>query len=144
MAVAWRLAHGAGDDFLALRIGVASLEVEGTRFALGNLFEEQPLEVGQVALHSFFGHALHAAVDGGVDLQAIGVEVVGAAVGLGVVGDPVLHVGADVFAQVGGQALVVSLTLEAQDQRKGDEAVRFFLREEIVAFHLAQDGISAR
>ncbi len=114
MAVARRLAHGAGDDLLALGIGVASLEVEGACFALGDLLKEQPLEVGQVALHSFFGHALHAAVDGGVDLQAVRVEVVGAAVGFGVLGDPVLHVGADVLAQVGGQTLVVSLALEAQ------------------------------
>ena len=88
-------------------------------------------------LYGLFCSTLHSAVYGRIDFESVGVEVVFAAVGLAVGRNPLLHVLANVFAQVGSEALVVPPWGKVDFDRQGLEGVGFFFSKEVAVLHLA-------
>ena len=137
-----RLLHGFGDDLVGSGYRVAVVEVEGPGGAPLDLPKKRLLELGHVLLHGLFGGALHSAVDRSVNFQAVGVEVVLASVGLAVGRHPLFHELADVFAQVGRQALVVAAGGEVDLHRNRLERVRLLFGEVVAALHLVDDSVA--
>ena len=143
VAPALRLLHGLGQDLVGSGHGASVLKVEWTRGASLNLAKERFLELRKVLFHGLFGGALHAAVDGGVDFEAVGVEVVLGSVGLAVGLYPLFHKLADVFAQVGSKALVVATRGKLKGNGNRLQGVGGLFGEKSAAFHLIENGIAA-
>ena len=141
-AVAVAVLHGLGEEVLLLLGGDVA---EGVALAGSELALEGGLYLlAEVFAHGLLGIALHARVDGGVDLQAVLVHVVVVAIGFAVVLAPVFHVGADVLAQIGCQAVVVALGRVARHVDGfllvDGQAV---VAEVAVVVHLGEDDIAA-
>ena len=142
LVVAVAALHGL-HQYLLLLLGADV--AEGVATAGFQLAVELGLHLlAHVLAHGGLGIALHARVDGGVDTQTVLVHVVVLAVAVAVVLAPVFHIGAYVFAQIGGQAVVVALGAVV---RHVDFLLLEFLivlvAEVVVAVHLRQHGVAA-
>ena len=138
-----RLLHRLGNDLVGPGHRIPVVKIKRTRGAAFDLPEKRLLELGHVLFHGLFGGALHAAVDRGVNFQAVGVEVVLASVGLAVGFDPFLHKLADVLAQVGRQALVVPARGEVDLHRNRLQGVRLFFGQVVAPLHLVNHRVAA-
>ena len=119
--------------------------IEGAVLLLPEVPPEVVLKLGaQVLLHGPLRVALHAAVQRGVDAQAVGVQVVGLPVGLGqqvvallvLLAEQVLQLGAQHLAVVGRGTFRVVHPLEAQAQWQLLERIVLLWRERAVLHHL--------
>ena len=137
------LLHCLGNDLVGTCHGIALVKIKGTCSTALDLPKEGLLQLGHVLLYGLFCSTLHSAVYGRVDFEAVGVEVVFAAVGLAVGRNPLLHVLANVFAQVGSQTLVVPPRGKVDFYRQGLEGVGLFFGKEAAFFHLTEHGIAA-
>ncbi len=136
------LLHCLGNDLVGTCHGIALVKIKGTCSTALDLPKEGLLQLGHVLLYGLFCSALHSAVYGRVDFETVGVEVVFAAVGLAVGRNPLLHVLANVFAQVGSQTLVVPPGGKVDFYRQGLKGVGLFFGNEVAVLHLAKHGIS--
>ena len=131
------LLHRFGNYLVGTGHGIPLVKIKGTRSTALDLPKECLLQLGHVLLHGLFCSTLHSAVYGRVDFESVGVEVVFAAVGLAVGRNPLLHVLANVFAQVGSQALVMPPWGKVDFDGQGLEGVGFFFGNEVAVLHLA-------
>ena len=122
--------------------------------------------------HGFLGIFLHARVDGGIDFQTVGVDVVFGPVGLagllrpsekrirgpgyrivgvalriprrivGTTRTPGGEEATQFFAEIWCQTVFVVHTLEIESQRQGAQAVELGTAEAVVLVHLLQHGIA--
>ena len=169
-AVAVGLPHGASQNLVHLFLG----EPEGIGRFLRPLllFVEAHLQLFQVFRHRLFGILLHARVEGGVYLQPVGIEVVLAAVLLGVLRTPaveriglpvervlvvLLHLpatvirpigllgsqhAAQVLAEVGRRALLVVHAVVSQLQRQRLQGVALRLGDVSGFPHLVEHHVA--
>ena len=141
VTVAVAVLHGLLEELGLLLLGDVA---EGVALAVLQLTLEGGLNfLAEVFSHGLLGVTLHAAVDGGVNLQAILVHIVMLAVGLAVAAAPVLHVAAQVFAQVGSQTVVVALRrVVAHVERLGLIGFIVLVAQVVVAVHLVEHRIA--
>ncbi len=90
-----------------------------------------------MAGHGLVGPGLHARIDGGVDHQAVAVDVIAMAVG------PVHQPAAQCPHKVRCRAFGDFLALEIQAQRAGLEPVELGFGQHLALDHLAQYGVAA-
>ena len=164
-AVAFALLHRTGQDCLHL-LGTQLIGI-GSRAPSLLFFEESRLQVFlHMLVHSLLSIALHTTVDGGIDLQSVGIDIVGTTVFLVILVAPaiqgvclprkgvfvillVLPVGietahrllghqavAQIHTQVGGNTFLVVCTTKLQSNRYRLQRITFGITQETGFLHL--------